>query len=334
MAHDRLSIIVLGHNRFFETTDRCLASLSQDPEFASWEVVVVDNASDEESRDAFAQAPARYSGIKLFRSETNAGYPGGMNAGLRLVQGDPIVLVTNDVLVPAGTIGRLAAKLKSHPHAGLIGPVTNAAGNEQKIFIDPPLPIAAVMEQGHAFAEASPDGCMAAYRLDGCCVAMRRAVYEAIGGFDEAYSPGYYEDFDYSLRARKAGFELLVAENAFIYHEGGASFGRNSKEKKALIARNKRLFLAKHGRNTWLPHIRDGNIRALTHYAEQMQAGLPPPAYRIANRLKLAHTDMPKSCWKRWKYQKRVEVLEQLLAPALGTAGSEQTETLSESTHS
>jgi GT2 family glycosyltransferase len=241
-----------------------------------------------------------------------------MNAGLRIARGDPIILVSSDVLMPVGDVARLAAALQNHPRAGLVAPVTNAAGNEQQIFIEP---VPDVMAQGMAFAEASPNGCVAAYRLDFCCVGLRRAVYEVIGGFDEAFIPGYYEDFDYSLRAKKAGFDLLIAENTFVSHEGGGTFGRVSNEKKMLIARNKRLFLDKHGHDTWLPHVREGNLAVLAQYIEQAQAGSPPPAYRIANRLRLAATDVPKSIWKKWKHRRRTADLERRLATALADLG-------------
>ena len=315
-------VIVLGYNRFLETTDRCLASLFEDPKVHTWDVLLVDNGSDEGSRKAFVEAQTRYPGVRLFRIERNAGFPGGMNAGLRLVQGDPIFLVSSDVLVPAGTIGCLSASLRDRHGAGLISPVTNTAGNEQRIFMDPAQPVAAVMEHGRAFADASDHGYVSAYRLDYCCVGLSRAAYETIGGFDESFSPGYYEDFDHSLRAKKAGFDLLVAENAFVYHEGGGTFGTVSKEKKALIERNKRRFIEKHGNDVLLPHVRDTNLSVLAQYAEQAEGGSSPPALRIANRLKLAETDVPRSFLKRWRYLRKVAALQRRLAPYLEPAKS------------
>jgi len=308
------SVIVLGYNRFRETTERCLASLAEDPDFGSWDIVLVDNGSDADDCEAFVQAQIRYHAVRLLRLEHNAGFPGGMNAGLCSVHGDPIFLVSSDVLIPPGTIGRLLAAFDLHLQAGLISPVTNAAGNEQRILIEPQRPESVALQQGRAFAEAGEGGCVFAYRLDFCCVGLRRKVYETIGGFDETFSPGYYEDFDYSLMAREAGFELLIAENAFVYHEGGGTFGRVSPEKKSLIARNKQRFLDKHGRNTRLPHVRDGNLAVLGQYAEQAEVGSPPPALRIANRLKLAETDVPRSFLKRLRFRRKVASLRKRLA--------------------
>lgn len=316
------SVIVLGYNRFRETTERCLASLAEDPDFGSWDVVLVDNGSDANNCDAFVQAQIRYQAVRLLRLEQNAGFPGGMNAGLRGVHGDPIFLVSSDVLIPSGTIGRLLAALDSHSRAGLISPVTNAAGNEQRILIELQQPESVALEQGRVFAEAGEGECVSAYRLDFCCVGLRRKVYETIGGFDETFSPGYYEDFDYSLMAREVGFELLVAENAFVYHEGGGTFGKVSAENQTLIARNKQRFLDKHGRNTLLPHVRDANLAVLGQYAEQAEGGSPPPALRIANRIRLAGTDVPRSFFKRWRFRRKVAALQKRLAAFYELPGS------------
>jgi GT2 family glycosyltransferase len=309
-----IGVIVLGYNRFDGTTGRCIASLAQDPDFRTWNVLMVDNGSDAENRDAAKQAAAHYRGLRLIRIERNAGFPGGMNAGLRQVEGDLIFMISSDVLVPPGTVGRLAAVFERYPGAGLVCPVTNNAGNEQRIFTEAG-DVGSVLAQGRAFAEATSGGILSAYRLDLCCAGLRRTAMDRVGLFDEAFNPGYYEDFDYSLRIRKAGFELLVVETAFVYHEGGGTFGRVSSEKKALVARNKNLFLRKHGRETLLPHARDCNLAALAQYAGQVQHGEPVSAYRVSNRLKLAEADMPRSPFKRWRYKRRVTSVRARLMP-------------------
>ena len=130
-------------------------------------------------------------------------------------------------------------------------------------------------------------------------------MYEAIGGLDEGFGRGYYEDFDYSLHARKAGFELAVAEDAFVYHQGSASFGAVSKEMKALIAANKRRVIDRHGADTVFPHVRDANLSVLRQYADQQEAGSPSPISRIRNRMEFANAEQPRSPLKRWRYSRR-----------------------------
>ncbi len=314
-----VSVVVLGYNRFAETTARCLDSLRADPECKAWQLVVVDNGSEPSQRDAFLRSREAYPGMELIRLERNAGYPGGMNAGLERARGEFIFLASSDVLIPIGTIGRLVDAMKTHPDAGLIAPVSNAAGNEQQMFMKPDLQVDEILRVGNDFAGAGGlnVSCLSAYRLDFCFVCLRRTVYDSLGGFDEAFNPGYYEDFDYSLQVRNAGHGVLMAENAFVFHEGGATFGRVSKEKKELIKRNKKYFLSKHGRRVWMPHVRDANLAILKQYAERMGSTMAPPRLRVENRLALAHENQPRSFFKRWHYRRRLDAVERRLASFL-----------------
>jgi len=312
----KVSVVVIGYNRFAETTERCLASLLADPRCDDWQIVVVDNGSDASDRDAFEQARERYPRMELVRLENNKGYPGGMNAGLEKARGDFMILVSSDVLLPVGTVGRLTTAMKAHPQAGLIGPVSSYAGNEQQIFVEHALPVAEIVLAGSRFADAGGEdtSCLSAYRLDFCCVCLRRSVYQALGGFDEAFNPGYYEDFDYSLRVRNAGHTVLIAEHVFVFHEGGGTFGRVSEETKKLIKRNKAYFLSKHGARVWMPHVRDANIAILKQYAQRAGSAAAAPRLRVENRLAFAHRDQPRSFFKRWRYRRRLAGVEERLA--------------------
>jgi GT2 family glycosyltransferase len=324
VAVPKVSVVVLGYNRFVETTQGCLASLLADPRCDEWQLVVVDNGSDAPNRHAFEQAKERYPRMELVRLDDNKGYPGGMNAGLEKAAGDCIILVSSDVLLPVGAVGRLTAAMQSHPDAGLIGPVSNYAGSEQRIFVEHDLPVADVIRAGSRFADAGGEdvSCLAAFRLDFCCVCLRRSVYQALGGLDEAFIPGYYEDFDYSLRVSNAGYPLLIAENVFVFHEGGGTFGRVSKETKQLIKRNKGYFLSKHGAGIWMPHVRDANMAILDQYAQRAGGATAPPRSRVQNRLAFAHSDQPRSFFKRRRYRRRLADVEEKLAGYLVEAGN------------
>jgi GT2 family glycosyltransferase len=309
----KVSVVLLCYNKFLETTSRCLASLAQDPDFGTWDVILVDNGSEPETKAALRKAQEHYPRVRFVFLEQNVGFPGGMNAGLRTAEGDLLILVSSDILVPSGTVGRLASVLNAKPDTGLVGPVTNAAGNEQRIFIPDGSTVSETLELGCEYADAGGPDCVSAYRLDFCSVGIRRTTYDAVGPLDEGFNPGYYEDFDYSLRANKAGFNLLVAENAFVYHQGGATFGSRNKEAKALMKRNKQRLLAKHGPAVSLPHTRDTNLAVLAQYANWGLKATGLDGYRVANRLKLASADMPRSFFKRWRYRRRVATLQQKL---------------------
>jgi GT2 family glycosyltransferase len=311
------SVIVLSYNKFSETTGRCLDSLADDPEFQNWDAIVVDNASDEETQTRLSTAAQRYPSLRLILSEVNRGFAGGMNLGMRQARGDVFILLNSDTVVPKGIIGRIADAVRSNPRTGLLGPVTNAAGNEQGIFTSG-VDAREALEEGLAFANAqAASRLVPAYRLDFCCVALSRDAYDKVGELDEAFGRGYYEDFDYSLRARQAGLELGVLEGAFVYHQGSVSFKVLGRDTRNLIARNKALLLKKHGGGVRFPHSRDANLEVLMHYARMSGDGNPPPRIRILNRLALARANQPKSWWKRWRYRRRLAEVEQSLQPLL-----------------
>jgi len=311
------SVIILSYNKFAETTGRCLDGLADDPQFPTWDAIVVDNASDEKTRTLLAAAAQKHPSLRVILSESNRGFAGGMNLGMRQARGDVFILLNSDTVVPKGMIGRIADAVRSNPRTGLLGPVTNAAGNEQGIFTSGE-DVRKALEEGLAFANAqAASRPVPAYRLDFCCVALSRDAYEEVGELDEAFGRGYYEDFDYSLRARQAGLELGVIEDAFVYHQGSVSFKSLGKETRNLIARNKVLLLKKHGKGVWFPHSREANLAVLRHYALLSRTGGAPPRIRILNRLAFARANQPKSWWKRWRYGRQLAEVEQSLRPLL-----------------
>ena len=84
-------------------------------------------------------------------------------------------------------------------------------------------------------------------KLSGFCLLMKRAVYDKIGGLDERFGIGFFDDDDLAERARRAGFELAVAHDLFVHHFGSRSFTGNGIDAEALLNRNAQRFAAKWG---------------------------------------------------------------------------------------
>ncbi len=131
-----------------------------------------------------------------------------------------------------------------------------------------------------------------------------------MGELDQDFGRGYYEDLDYSLRVKAAGYGLGVAEDVFVYHRGSTSFGKLPGETKALLKRNKRLVIQKHGADVIFHHVRQANLAILSQYLNRRFAGTAVPDYRISNRLRLAHSGLPRSWFKRWRYLRLVSDIE------------------------
>lgn len=308
----KISIIILSYNDYAGTTGPCLNSLSTDPKFNKWEIFVIDNASNEETKACLHAHQPQYPSVHFIFNEENIGYAAGNNVGIRLSTGDVVILLNSDTQAPVGMIEKLANCFINNSKLGMVGPVTNSAGNEQAIFT-PAASIEAKIEQGLHYVNSNGNELLTTYRLDFHCVAISRAVINKIGLLDEDFGRGYYEDFDYSLRVKKAGFYLGITENVFIYHRGSASFKKIPTETKTLMKRNKKIIKKKHGSRIFFPHMRDGNLSILAQYAELKNSGIEISNYRIKNRIEFALLNQPRSFFKKWRYSRLVRKISNKL---------------------
>jgi GT2 family glycosyltransferase len=308
----KISIIILSFNNYRDTTGQCLSALSADPDFETWEVIVVDNASDAETRQQLEEAKHMYPGVRFIFNPVNVGFAAGNNIGIKLATGDIFILLNSDAFPTPGMLSRLAGHLSHDKQLGMVGPVTNAAGNEQCIYTKAGNTEDKINE-GLLYVASGAHDILSAYRLDFFCVAIPRPVIDITGLLDEDFGRGYYEDLDYSLRVKAKEFKVGVAESVFVYHRGSTSFKEIPNEIKALLKRNKRLIIKKHGARVIFHHVRQANLAILSQYLDKKISGVVVPDDRIANRLQLAKSNLPRSWLKRWRYLRAVAVLERRL---------------------
>ena len=191
-------------------------------------IVVVDNDSRENVRE---QLNALRRPVSYLLSGDNLGFAGGVNVGVRdaLANGaDHILLVNSDVIVPPDCIGRLERALDA-PDVGIVGPTIVARADPGWIASLGMSYSTTTGRMRHAGVgqRLAPGGAVASGEVDGvsgCLMLIRREVFEAIGLFHEDYFFSF-EDLDFCLTARRAGFRTVRAGDAIGYHEGGRSIG-------------------------------------------------------------------------------------------------------------
>jgi GT2 family glycosyltransferase len=249
----RASIIVVTYNNL-ALTKLCLESLFRNTEDPSYELIVVDNQSVDGTPGYLREMAARHANMQLILNETNHGFAKANNQGLARATGDYLVLLNNDTVVPPGWLSRLLWHLRD-PQVGLVGPFTNFAGNEAKI----PVPYRSWAEMeifARQRARALERQIAEIPMLAMFCVALRREIFEKIGQLDEQFGIGLFEDDDYSLRARRAGYRVICAADVYVHHFGRAAFGTLMRRKAYdnLFDVNRAKYEAKWGFD-WTPHV-------------------------------------------------------------------------------
>ena len=249
-ADPLVSVIVLTHNHWSYTRD-CLASVRRWSDYPNLEIIVVDNASTDETPDRLRELAEEDSRVRLILNPENLGFPGGNNVGLRAAQGDYLILLNNDTVVTRGWVRDLIRPMQRDPQIGLVGPVTNNIGNEQKVRVGYRT-MPEMHEWARRFARHRLRRTVEASNLAFFCVALRRRVMDEIGLLDEAYGIGFFEDDDYCRRARQANYRLVIADDVFVHHYLSVSFDSLGGKAAELMARNRAIFEARWG--PWQPH--------------------------------------------------------------------------------
>ena len=302
---DRISIIVVSYNRFEETTGPCVASLVADPLNRETDIIVVDNNSTDGTADRVRDLGEQHSQIRAILNDGNRGFAGGNNDGAELAAGEILLLLNSDTIVPPGAVARLTELMNRNTDWAMLGPVTNQAGNEQKIFTRGN-DLEGILEEGERWCANAGEDVFPSVRLDFFCVAIRKSVYERFGGLDERFGVGYYEDTDFSQQVLSAGLPMMFTEEVFVYHQAGQSFSKiGSRRVKQLMRENKKKLMRKHNRKVKLLHMRQCNAMVLKRYAAQnadTYSSAEGLRYRFENRMAHARQMVPNSPFKKLKY--------------------------------
>jgi GT2 family glycosyltransferase len=255
-SHEASVVVVAPNGLAF--TRFCLESVLLNTWQVDAELVVVDNGSQDGTREYLAAIAERDSRVLVIRNDENVGFAPAVNQGLAAATGDVVVVLNNDTIVPPTWLGRLSAHLE-RPEVGLVGPTTNRSGNEAEV--DAPYRTYGEMLQLSERRAAEHGG--SAFDIEVAtlfCAAMRRDVYERVGPLDERFEVGFFEDDDYSVRVREGGYRVVCAEDVFVHHFGEGSFGAlvPSGRHSEIFRANKARFEEKWG-VTWQSHLRRPN---------------------------------------------------------------------------
>lgn len=263
-------------------TRLCLESALGSLDAPALELIVVDNRSSDGTLEYVHRLAERDPRVRQVINGSNMGFAAAVNRGLAVARGKWLVILNNDTILPPRSLGRLLRCLDDEA-VGLVGPVSNEAATEAEVDVSLAT-YGDLLNSAEELAKSFSGNLLELDMLTMFCVALRRGVYESVGPLDERFEIGLFEDDDYSLRVKKAGYKITCAEDVFVHHFGEASFGSlvPTGEYARLFGANQRRFEEKWG-IPWTPHGRrlTGEYRDTIERIRETVRGSVPPGARI-----------------------------------------------------
>ncbi|OGI28827.1 MAG: hypothetical protein A2288_00265 [Candidatus Moranbacteria bacterium RIFOXYA12_FULL_44_15] len=209
----KVFIVILNYNGR-DVIKKCLASVFR-VDYPNFEVVVVDNNSQDGS---FEMARSGFSKAIFIKNEENLGFSLGNNVGIRYAldrAADWVFLLNNDAEVDKDFLGKLVDAAEKDVAIGISSPVIFEKDSGKIWFSGGKIKWFS-MKAEHT-CQAKTEECFESEFVSGCAMLVKREVFQEIGLLDEDFFL-YWEDIDFSVRARRAGFKVMVVSSSWAYH--------------------------------------------------------------------------------------------------------------------
>lgn len=253
MKKEKTAIIILNFNGLPYILD-CLESVFrfQDYKALGVEVMVVDNNSIDRSVELIRK---QFPQVRVFKNKSNLGFAGGNNTGIKYAlknNFDRILLLNPDTIVVKDFLRPLGKLINSDKKIGIVAPVLIGKEGEKTIFALGAKVNLVLGRTKHKHLIKKPKNPLEQELVSGCCMLVKKEVFEKIGLLDERFFL-YFEDSDFCLRAKKAGYKIYVEPKSFIFHKTSQSLGGLSLKKIKYNLWSNFLFINKHVKPYFLP---------------------------------------------------------------------------------
>ncbi|MFC1829846.1 glycosyltransferase family 2 protein [Thermodesulfobacteriota bacterium] len=229
-----VSVVVVTLNRF-DLLKSCLRSLCQQ-DYASMEILVVDNGSDRDAREVLA---AEFPHIRVIRLDRNYGFAGGSNRGIEMSRGKYVALINNDALADPKWISSMVKTAEADSTIAAVASII-IDGNRPEVLDSCGVGIGLdgmsrqAMRGMPVLWLTKPKDILL---FSGCACLLRMRALKDVGLFDEDFF-AYCEDTDLGLRIRRAGWKIVVAPGAYVKHLYSLTGGKFSRQKVYWVERN------------------------------------------------------------------------------------------------
>ncbi len=221
-SNPTVSIVIPVHNKF-EVTYHCLCALLFAYNDTSFEIIVVDDGSSDET----TRIAEFVDGIRVVRHATAKGFVHACNNGTTQARGEFVLLLNNDTQVTTRWLDELVAVFRNFNRVGLVG--------SKLVYPDGRLQEAGGVVWGsgnpwNVGRDGNPDDPRYSYLrqvdyVSGAALMIPRSLWREVGGFSEEFAPAYFEDTDLAMKVRETGHFVIYVPTSTVYHFEGQSAG-------------------------------------------------------------------------------------------------------------
>ncbi|MDD3296595.1 MAG: glycosyltransferase family 2 protein [Candidatus Omnitrophica bacterium] len=260
-------------------TERCIESIIKNTR-CQYRLIIIDNGSEAETKQYLEglKNDSRIKNYLLIRNEENLGCTKAINQGMRASTEEYMAVLNNDTICCQGWLFELVGVAEAAPDIGIVNPNSNNLGFNcpKKMSLDK-YALSLMQRYKGKYIEMAT--------AVGFCSLIKKEVVEKIGVYDEAFGMGYFDDTEYSMRAREFGYKTVFAKAPYVYHDEHVSFNILGSLEE-IFKENRKLFHEKFGVPKRILYI-------LTKENKVYFAALEKETYVLANKFNWIRVFLP-----------------------------------------
>lgn len=234
------SIVILTHNQI-EYTKLCVKSVEKFVG-SDFEIIFVDNASTDGTVEYLTSIVEQNDNYSLIANKENLGYAAGNNKGIESAKGEFTLIMNNDVLLTDRSVESLIRVLEDDDNCALVGPRTNFVKGYQIDLEAKYSSVSGMVEYAQRISQMNAGNSSIEELLVGFCFMGKTKLLRSVGGFDESYGIGNYEDNDLCKTLTSKGYVLKIALDSYVHHFGHVSFDASNIDYNDLVEENRIKF--------------------------------------------------------------------------------------------
>lgn len=205
------------------------------------QLYIVDDGCEPHTSNELANLATRSDNIILIKNDGNQGYLNSVNKAAAQGDSEFIVFINSDTVVPPGYLERVLKAFRSDHSIGVVSAVSNWANWTRVCWAVPPGHN--IYSVNELLSEVVESPVVDIDNASGFFFAVRRSVFEQVGGFDKIYGSGYWEEADFCMKALNLKLRVVVDAALFVYHHGWGSFKQTGRNEN--MERNKQTFMSR-----------------------------------------------------------------------------------------